>query len=143
MTKIENCPRLIFSIIYFILSVSIIIFYRDKIFYLYPTETFNLFRFLWCIACSLLGFSFLALVLALTRPNPGPYIPTIPSYITYYPIMLILISCLIFSIFNAIEVTRGYIFYYASGAICCILGYQVDMFWLIIGRFIAKQADKG
>lgn len=139
MEKIHNYPRLIFSIGYFVVGFVIVGLLYKEIFYLEPRETYNFFRFLWCIACSLLGFSVLACRLAFTPPMPppiGPYISTIPSYITYYPFMLIVVSSLSFSVFNAIDVTSGYIFYYASFALCFILGYFIDGFWHIVEKII-------
>ena len=139
--RVANYPRLFFSMGYFLVSVSIVWFFREKIFYLNPTEGYNFFRFLWCIACSFLGFSALAFLLAVTPPNPklGPYVSIIPNYITYYPFILIIISCLVFSIFSSIKATNGYIFYYASFVTCFILGYLADYFWQIIGKLIERK----
>ena len=139
--KVANWPRLFFSIIYFTLSILIIILFHSKIFYLTPQETYNFFRFLWCISCSCLGFSILAFQLSITQPNPkfGPYISTIPSYITYYPFLLIMVSCLIFSIFNSIVATNGYIFYYATFGTCSIVGYFVDNCFQIIMKLLIER----
>ncbi len=139
--KVANYPRLFFSIGYLLVSVSILKFFHDRIFYLEPTEGYNFFRFLWCIACSFLGFSTLAFWLSATPPNPrfGPYISTIPNYIAYYPFVLVMVSCIGFSIFSAIKATNGYVFYYASFVTCVILGYLADYFWQIIGKAIERK----
>ncbi len=137
--KVVDRARLFFSIVYLLISVSIVVFLREKIFYLAPSETYNFFRFLWCIACSFLGFSVLAFQLSITTPGPRGYAPTIPSYISYYPFMLMVLACLGFSIFSSIEATSGYIFYYASFMICSILGYAVDYFWQIIRKLIERK----
>ena len=123
MVKIAHKDRLFFSIIYFIIALSIFLIFKKQIFYLEPEETYNFFRFLWCVSCSFFGFSILALLLTFFEL---PLIPSVPSYITLYPAMLMVASCAGFSIFNALKPTNGYIFYYASFAFCFTLGYFVD-----------------
>lgn len=125
MAKIAHKDRLIFAIIYFIVALGIFVIFKKQIFYLEPKESYNIFRLLWCLSCSFLGFSTLALLIAFSLPEIL-LIPSIPSYITLYPFMLIVVSCVGFSIFNALKVTNGYIFYYASFALCFTLGYFVD-----------------
>ena len=85
-----NVTRLVFAIIYFMMGVAIITIFRKDIFYLTPDETnYNYYRFIWCLSFSLIGFS--SLVTLTLRLPESP----LPSYITYYPLLLILNSALI------------------------------------------------
>jgi hypothetical protein len=62
--KLINRWRVLFSIVYFAIAVSIFLFRRNEIFYLEPRSTSYQFdRFLWCLSASFFGFSVLAVPL--------------------------------------------------------------------------------
>ena len=129
-----NWPRIVFAIIFFIIACVIIYFGRNKIFYHTAIEnSYNGYRFLWCLACSLIGFSFLVIQTLYHPKSP------IPSYLKYYPFMLILISALGFSACHLFENTRGFVFYYLSFSFCVISSFLVDEFWRIVMSLIKKQ----
>jgi len=125
--------RIIFTIIYFVLAVLIVIIWNQKIFYLSViSDSYNLYRYLWCISCSSFGFSVLSFHVR-THPN-SPF----PSFITYYPVLLFVISALVFSICHLFEATSNFVFYYLSFGLCFAMGYLIDNFWTILSSLIKK-----
>ena len=64
----------------------------------------------------------------------------LPSYLVYYPVLLAVISAIIFSILHIFESTSGFVFYYFSFSLCFILSYLVDQFWNIITRIVSSAA---
>lgn len=134
-----NVWRAISSFIFLFIGAALIYWRRSSLFYLEPSPTsgspfqlFNVDRLIWCFSCSCLGFSFL--VFQLWRHQKSIW----PTYLTYYPVLLILISCLVFSIFHTFEQTSGFNFYYISFTLCFILSFLVDHFWKIITDLIEK-----
>ena len=119
VTHIEkiNQTRVIFSILYFILGFLIIYIFRDNIFYLLAEkDSYNIYRFYWCLSSSAIGFAFIILQ---TIHNPKS---PLPSYLNYYPFILVLISTLVFSVLHIFESTSGFVFYYFSFSLCFLLG---------------------
>ncbi len=136
--KITNVPRFCWAIFYLSLSLMLVVIFFKKIFYLEALpNSYNLFRFIWCIISSCFGFSMLAFSISISGKEDHK--STIPKYLTFYPMMLLAFSCASFSIFNAISATNGYIFYYASFALSFSLAYQIDRFFEIIMRAFDKS----
>ncbi len=129
--------RILFIIIYLIISILIVNFRFDHMFYIDPSivET-NFDRYLWCVSSAFFGFSFLSFQLR-NHPN-SPF----PSYLTYYPFLLFVISTFVFSICHIFENTGGFVFYYLSFFISFVLGYLVDDFWEIIRSLIVNKLKK-
>jgi|GEM_PF-3055913 len=131
-------PRVIFISLYLTISVFLIIIFQDKIFYYDKLNCFeDIYRFVWCLSGSFMGFSLIASQLRFE--NRLPYGP----YIFYYPPILLCISSLVYSIFSVWEMTNSYIFYFISFPLCFILAFLVDYFWKIILKIvnIVKNID--
>jgi len=128
-----NTRRVFFSIIYFAIAVSIVLLWRDEIFYLEPRPTSYQFdRFLWCLSASFFGFSVLAFQLRCVQESPWP------GYITYYPAFLVVQSALVFSVTHFFAASSGFTFYYLSFAVCFILAVTVDNFLKWIDLIVSK-----
>jgi len=134
--KTVNWRRVLFSILYFLLAIGLVLYFRDNMFFFQPDETsWNFYRFIWCIASVSLGFSTLAFNLRHISRNP------MPEYVTHYPLQLIAVATLVFGTLHIFEATRGYLFYYLSFSLCFTLGYLVDSYWSFVLTIIknAKQ----
>ncbi len=132
-----NKKRVCCSIGYCILGGLIIYFRFDNMFYLKANiDTYNLDRLGWCLASSCLGFSFLAFQLICNPKSP------FPEYIYYYPVILLIISALVFSACHLFEASSGFVFYYLSFALCVILSVLVDSFWKFITSIIEQKLKK-
>jgi hypothetical protein len=124
-------PRVLFITLYLTISVFLIIIFQDKIF---SCDKLNcsrdIYRFIWCLSGSFMGFSLIASQLRFEARLPyGPYI-------FYYPPILLCISSLIYSIFSTWVITDSYIFYFITFPLCFILAFLVDYFWKIILKLI-------
>jgi hypothetical protein len=127
--------RVFFSIAYLAIAAGIIYFRRHEMFYIEPqVGSYQLDRFLWCLSASFIGFS--VLVFQLWRHQES----TFPTYITYYPAMLAVISALVFSISHLFVASSGFVFYYLSFAACFILAFSVDSFWGYTLSIVKKGA---
>ena len=101
--------RVIFSIVYFAIAASIVYFRRYEMFYIeQQVGSYQFDRFLWCLSASCFGFSILVFQL---WHHPES---TFPSYVTYYPAMLVAVSALVFSISHLFTASSGFVFYYLS-----------------------------
>ncbi len=128
-----NKSRLAFAILYFLLGCLIIRLFRRDMFYLSPKEdSWNVHRFLWCIACTFWGFA--AVAFQLRCHNTSPF----PEYIFYYPLQLVAMACLVFSVLHLWDRTEGYVFYYLSFSLCFSLGFLVDSYWSFIKGLLTK-----
>ena len=122
-----NKFRVFFALIYLIIPIIIVIIRIKTIFYInYNANSYNFDRFLWCLSSSLFGFSIIAFHLRYHEKNP------FPSYITYYPFILLMMASLIFSILHIFNQTSGFVFYYISFSLCFILSFFVDNFFAVI-----------
>ena len=111
-------PRIIFSLIYLSLSFLFILIKIKTMFYIeIKPNSFNIDRFYWCVSCSLFGFGILALHLRDHQKNPCP------SYIIYYPFLLLMMASLVFSVLHIFNQTSGFVFYYLSFSVCFILSF--------------------
>ncbi len=127
--------RLIFAILYFILGGSLIIYFKDCIFYLDFRDGLNDWpRFLWCVGCSLMGFGFAA-----TQSRFSQSLPYFP-YIFFYPCILSLITSLGYSLLSLYPTTRGYLFYPLAFALCGTLSFRIDEFKDFVGGFIKRSS---
>ena len=114
--------RVVSLLVYLLVGAALIYWRQKSMFYLEVNPTseslfrlFNVDRIIWCFSCSCFGFAFLVSTLLEHKHS------VLPSYVTYYPILLFVISCLSFSIFHIFEQTSGFDFYYLSGTACFIL----------------------
>ena len=131
-----NKSRMVFSCVY-LLVAGLILWYRgNELFYLVPQpDSYNFDRFLWCLSSSLIGFSFLSVEFWSHSTSP------FPRYITYYPVLLIVISSLVFSTCQLFEGSKGFIFYYLSFGACVVLAFLVDQFWELSTSFIKNKMN--
>jgi len=135
--KTINWKRIFFSVLYLSVSLFIVGTRWNKLFYLLPqAHSYNLERFLWCLASSLCAFGALAWQWRYESESP------FPEYITYYPLLLSAISALVFSVCHLSEKTSGFVFYYLSFALCFALSYQADSFWKLLTSVIRAAADR-
>jgi hypothetical protein len=134
----EDKHRIMWAVGYLVVAFLIILIYNKQIFYLDSNKsTYDFFRFLWCIVSSFLGFFAVACKIAFDGKSSSPNL----RYATYYPLLLIAISCISFSALSIFRTTSGYIFYYASFAVCFILAFRVDYFTEIVLRFLPKRDE--
>jgi len=126
--------RLFFSLFYLIAAVTIVYYLRDKMFYLDKKGNFDdLFRFAWCVSSSFVGFALIASQSRFSEKLPyGPYL-------FYYPVLLLMISSLVFSLVSIFDVTSNYIFYFLSFPLCFILSFLTDSFWDMVIKFINNK----
>ena len=79
-----NGWRIFFSIFHFVLPIVLTWWLADKIFYLNERQDIeSMYRFLWCLFSSMLGFSVLVFQLRYHTPS------VFPDYLTYYPFLLL------------------------------------------------------
>jgi len=131
-----NWWRVYCAIFYFVLGILLIYIFRDDIFYPdVDITTWNIYRYIWCLASSCMGFASIALVLRKIKDNP------FPAYVTHYPLQLLAMSALIFAVLHLSTRTSGFVFYYLSFALCFTLGYLVDSYWSFVSSILdfAKQ----
>lgn len=129
--KINN-GRLFFSVIYFAIFILSLILWK-KVFFQKPIEDFSsLYRLLWCFSSASLGFAILVFKNLNNQKSP------FPTYISYYPFLLLVASSLVFSVLHISERTSNYVFYYFAFPLCFIFGFMVDYFWPIIIKLIDK-----
>ena len=131
-----NWRRVSFAAIYFVLGMLLICLFRSDIFYLdADTKSWNIWRGIFCLASSFIGFACIAFVL---RNNPKS---PIPAYVTHYPLQLAAMSALVFAVLHLFAKTSNFVFYYFSFALCFSLGYLVDSYWKFVSSFfeLAKQ----
>jgi hypothetical protein len=129
--------RIIFSAIFFLVPIILVCLYADAIFYLTEkSDNYNGYRFLWCVSCSMWGFSVIAFHWRYVT------VSIFPEYFLYYPFMLLCISTLVFALLHIVEATSGYLFYYSSFALCFILSLLVDQFHLLFLAVLKKATDK-
>lgn len=127
--------RVIFSALFFAVPIVLISLFPDAIFYLSEkSDTYNSYRFLWCVCCSMWGFSVIAFHWRHVT------VSIFPDYLLYYPFLLLTISALVFSSMHLFDKTSGYLFYYFSFALCFILSFLVDEFFDFF-RLIVKKAS--
>lgn len=132
--KQVNKLRVIFSVLYLLLGILLIFLFRKEMFYLEPkVDTYNIYRFLWCLSASFFGFAGIAFHVRHIDSSPWP------SYVTYYPWFLLVISTLSFSLFHLFSITSGFVFYYISFSLCVLLSYWVDSFWTIVGGLVSRN----
>ena len=122
-----NKHRLILGICCCLLPIIILICVRKDVFYIIPSLDFNIYRWFWTMLCSWFGFG----VLILKNIPQNQSDPSL-DYYTYYPVLLVVISSIVFSILHLFPQTSNFIFYYLSFSLCFIFGYMVDYFWKII-----------
>jgi hypothetical protein len=128
-----NGWRIFFAFIYFVLPIIVAWLLSDKLFYLTEKKDIeSLYRLLWCYLCSMWGFALIAFYWRHVTVSP------FPEYLTHYPVMLLVIASLVFSITHLFDRTTGYLFYYVTFAPCFILSFLVDEFWTIIRSILPK-----
>lgn len=137
--KCNKCLRISCSFIYLIISLSTLYHANRITYFLNSLITFNTYlfsRFLWCVGSSFLGFAVLAFH---TRNNESsPF----PQYISYYPIVLIAFSSLIFAICFLSDKASGIIFYYLSFSVCFITAFYVDELYYLLTVWIINRGKK-
>jgi hypothetical protein len=128
-----------FKWFFWILSFSLLAivsfyFLKDYIFYSEAIDGFgNIFRLLWVLPFSFMGFSFLALIVAKSGlSHDKPWL----SYVFNYFPRLIAISLIIFSVLHLFEATSGYLYYFLSAGLGLYIGYGVD--WIRLEEFLKR-----
>jgi len=143
MTENENkeaWPRFrrFFAGLYFAIAVGIVVIFWREIFYLNPaTDSYNWYRYLWCVSASFIGFAVLAIQLR-DRETRDPRLP----YCLYYPTLLLVIAGIVFSATHLFKPSRGYVFYYLAASVCFILAFTVDRFWSYVDLLARKVQAK-
>ncbi len=121
--KEVNRIRVFASVLYLAIAGGLVFFRFQEMVYLEPQAGYQFDRYLWCISASCFGFAFLSVQHWYNSKSP------VLKYTLYYPVLLFVISALVFSIVHMFEASRGFVFYYLSFSMCFILGFLVDQFW--------------
>jgi hypothetical protein len=136
MAPIMDKGRFTGFIVYLILGVltiaATLIWWQDEVFYDAPRHA-NLWRIVWCIPFVFWGFAAIAFRSSKVGSHSSP---ASKSYTTRYPITLILISALVFAALHTFDRSSGYLFYFYSGPILFILGYNVDTLQIPLWEWI-------
>jgi len=136
------CLRLLFSIIYFIISIIFIILYREEIFNLSVTtiDWKIYYRLIWCFAAGLIGFSIYVgyIFISVWRNEDTRDKNPFPTYITLYLPLLLATSSLIFFILNIYHESLGVLFFAGSFSISFLLGFYIDN----LSNFISLAINK-
>ena len=107
-----------------LLSLLFFYIYKEKFFYLNAINNFgNIYRFLWILPFSFMGFSFLAFYVS--RKGSSDKRPWMSYVFNYFPRLLAL-SLIIFSVLHLFDSTSGYIYYFLSAGLGLYLGYNID-----------------
>ena len=131
-----NKKRLLCAALYLLAGVVIIYSRRDTLFYQNPSPvSYNFDRYIWCLGSSFIGFSVLAYQLRHIEQTP------FPEYFTYYPVVLAVISALIFSACHLFQQTSGFVFYYLSSSGCIILSFLVDSFFSLLTSLVVRKGS--
>jgi len=117
-----NRKRVFASLPYLVFAVAMVGFRFHEIVYVELQTGYQWDRFLWCLSASSIGFFSIASRYWYNVKSP------FPEYVSYYPVVLIAISALVFSIAHLYEGLGGFVFYYFSFALCFILALLVDSF---------------
>lgn len=138
LNNIKDKGRFIGAIVYIIFAILIIstlllcrgfnfVFYNNAInnFQNYP-------RFLWCLAWSFIGFSFIAYEISRISPLNGRG-KAFPDYYTIYFIILMGSASLVFAFLHIFDKASNYLFYFFAAPISFMVGYNVDVIrWRIL-----------
>lgn len=132
-TKKINRFRVMFAVAYFLISIFLLVLFWKNLFYFeVPKESLNLYRLVWCISFTSLGFSLIAFEYKYHKPSP------FPKYVVHYPFQLLAMAALVFSVLHIFQATSGYLFYYFSASLSFTLGYMVDRYWGFIESAVGK-----
>ena len=130
-----NWQRVAYSIPYLFFALLVLLCRRSELFYLTPQpNAYNVDRFLWCVVDTLFGFFFVAVHHWKRASSP------FPRYLLYYPVVVLLISALVFSGCHLFEKSSGFVFYYLSFVACFVLGFLIDRFWEFCELLIKEKA---
>ena len=130
-----NKWRVIFSVLYFVIFVGLLLIFGCRMFYInVPKDSWNSYRFVWCLAFTSVGFSSIAFY------HRKVSVPPYPEYILQYPIQLGAMAAVVFSILHIFEATSGYVFYYLSSTLSFSLGFLVDQYWDMFKSIIGKMS---
>ena len=128
-----NVWRVVFSAAYFLVFALLLLIFWTKMVYLDPSKnSWNLYRFVWCLAFTSFGFSSVAFYFR--RHAPSPF----PQYLIQYPFQLGAMAALVFSILHIFQSTGGYVFYYLSSSVCFTLGFLVDEYFGMFKSIVSK-----
>ncbi len=137
--------RIIFSILYFLAGILLIIIFKDKIFFVNidNNDCRIYYRLIWSFAAGLIGFSVYIgyIVVEIYRRNRFNDENPIPTYLIYYPFVILVTSTFSFVSLNIFNEILGTLYYGASLTLSFLFGLYIDN----LGRFITiaiKKATK-
>lgn len=122
---------------------AIILYYHDTFFYLVEKNDFNNWpRLVYTFDFVLLGCSFAIFDSSKGHiPEKKPY-SVFATYLTRYLITTIVLATIIFVIFNAIDATSNYLYYFVTLAVGIGVGYVIDFAVFIhytLDRYLGKK----
>ena len=135
--KYFNIWKLIFAILFLLLPTFIFVKYHSQIFFHFSDFTWHdyLYRFVGCLCASSLGFSFLIFhcLCGSLKEKRFPY-----GYIYDFPVKIVIITSIIFAIFQSFEQTNGLSFYFFSFPCCFIGAFFSDHLYDKVYQYIEK-----
>jgi len=132
--KSMNWGRVVSAGIYGGLGGLFIYLGGDDVFYLnLEPESYQFYRFRWCLSASCFGFAVLGL--HLIRHESSVW----PLHLFYYPFILAVISALVFSALHLFDASSGFVFYYLAPGLCFIFAFRADRFW----RYVQALIERG
>jgi hypothetical protein len=116
--------RVVLSCLYLFVAIFLFYKFQDKILFLKNKNDFgDYWKLVWSIASSCIGFTLIASQCRFHEKIPYG------AYMLYYPVILIVISSLVFSLVSIFGKTSNHFFYALSFSLCFILSFLIDQFW--------------
>lgn len=129
--------RCIFGLIYLLVGWAIIgwLWRQDRLFYAFSADSFGDWpRFVTCVGASFIGFGFLLLHRLWFSSQKGfPW-----AYLSYYPVILLVCSSLVFAVCQMFDKTASHLFYFVALPIAFVAGYLADYFMPAVKKAVAK-----
>lgn len=108
-----------------IISLFLLFYFHQYVFYLEEVNNFgNWPRFLFTLVFVIIGCTLVIYDSSHRHMREDP--PVFWTYFSRYLIAVIVLASIVFVIFNAVESTSNYLFYYIAGAVGVGAGYNID-----------------
>jgi hypothetical protein len=129
-----NWKRFIAALVFLIFGVFILfqVSCKSKFYLEVDKTTLNLPRYFWCLGWAFVGFG--AIVFRWVKSKKFCLL----HYIFYFPILLGIISAIVFSVCHLSDKTSGFVFYYLSAGLSAFLSCFHENFLSLILK-IAKE----
>lgn len=139
----NSIGKIVFALVYFLLALFLIICFKDKIFNIKVNiNNYDIYyRLIWFFSFGLFGFSVLIIKIInnVLHKHISQEMSPLPSYLIYYPPIILLTSTISFFIFNLFLCSLGTLFYAGSAFLSFFLGLYIDNFYEILNGLLEKM----